>query len=658
MSIGQADGRPDAEPGPRSGPSGPTGSGSDRDGGRQRDEAFAELLRGGDVAAFALLFDAWADPIYDRISHRGFTTADVSRIESDAFVATHRRIVQQGAIDPFRVLILRSTSQAMSAHETDRVDLRLPVGPYAEDRLTRSAEVRTLATDPAVVSFLWEAADVLGLQVREVLDLHYRFGLTNAEVAAIMQETTASIDAILSKVEAGYNAVVRSRIMWRQGGPTHDALAQVVAGHRTFDTSVVKLVAEHLRTCQECRDASQVPVRPIAVFAAIPLSMAPPGFKEGVVENLTASGVDMKASASTRRTATAATAASAAEIVGAVEIATPPNPSTGAGALGLDAGMRGGEDRDVAARGVARKPAKGRSGRKEDAAAAATGLAVGLAAFAGPIDAPDEAAVATPAGADASPEAALDATPAYAPVPDAPGEGSDGPVGQEPPSSGSRKGWLLAAAAAAVVVIVLAVVVLGGSGSKHPAKVAIANSHQSTTTVSPTTLAAGTATTAAPSTTVAVTVTTAAGSSTSTSTSTTAKGSPATTIVTKTTGGNGVTTTTAVPFPTVNLSFVISGQNPIAPNPSTGGWDETNSGAPRAQWTVTASGPITVTMSGPNLSSTSTSANPGVLLCPGNLGGSTGTICTTAAGSYHYTITVKDNLNRVVRTQTLSLIVN
>ncbi len=66
----------------------------------------------------------------------------------------------------------------MAANEAQRVDMRLPVGPYAEDRLTRSAEVRTLATDTAVVSFLWEAAEVLGHQVREVLDLHYRHRLT------------------------------------------------------------------------------------------------------------------------------------------------------------------------------------------------------------------------------------------------------------------------------------------------------------------------------------------------------------------------------------------------------------------------------------------------------------------------------------------------
>ena len=206
MSIGQADGRPGADH--------PRAVAPDKDGGRQRDEAFAALLGSGDTAAFGLLFDAWADPVYDRIANRGFPTADASRIEVEAFVATHRRIVQQGAADPFRVLAMRSASQAMTANDAQRVDMRLPVVSYAEDRLTRSAEVRSLATDTAVVAFLWEAAEVLGHQVREVLDLHYRHHLHPTEVGAVMQDTPASVDAILSKVEAGYNAAVRAKIMW------------------------------------------------------------------------------------------------------------------------------------------------------------------------------------------------------------------------------------------------------------------------------------------------------------------------------------------------------------------------------------------------------------------------------------------------------------
>ena len=501
MTIGQAEegsgaGGPrlEARGTPEGGIGTVTGPSTD-DGGRPRDEAFTTLLRSGDATAFGLLFDAWADPVYDRISNRGFTTADSAAIESDAFLATHRRLAQQAVDDPFRVVVMRAANQAMTAADASRVDLRMPVGPYAEDRLVRSAEIGTLATDPAVAGLLWECAEVLGPQVRDVLDLHARHRLTAPEVAAVMHETPASVDAILSRVEAGYGAVVRAKIMWRQGSPSHEELARVVAGHTEFDTAVVKLVAEHLRTCETCRAASQVPVPPMAVFAAIPVAIAPPGFKETVVESLESAGLVMDGSASShaRQRRAARGGAAAAGAVGlagvaAGALAPPPGPDTpttvvpplgedGSTGTAATAGTAAAATAAAAA-GSDRKRGRGRSGRAEKPVE--TGRAVGLAAFAGP------------------PESAAEADPAYATRPGG-GDGS-GPPDDADPGGGSHRGWLVAAAAAVVVVALVAALVLSGSGAKRPTKLATAPDHSTSTTAVSTTVA-GSPTTA-PTTTV------------------------------------------------------------------------------------------------------------------------------------------------------------
>jgi hypothetical protein len=614
MSIGQAD--------ERAGAAG-TGVGGAAPDGRQRDEAFVVLLRAGDATAFGLLFDAWADPLYDRISNRGFTTADASRIEAEAFAAAHRRIAQPAGDDAFRVLVMRAGRQAMLAADAQRVDLRMPVGPYAEDRLTRSAEVRSLAADAAVAGLLWESAEVLGDQVREVLDLHFRHRLSAPEVAGVMQETTASVEAILGKVEAGYGAVVRAKIMWRQGNPTHEALGQAVAGHPRFDTTVVKRVAEHLRTCQSCRDASQVPVPPIEVFAAIPIAIAPPGFKEDVVKTLEADGVSMAGSASSRTTSRASVAelaAGAAAATGGALLAPPPqpdDPSTVVPPLG---------DHDqvlAAAAPVATRP-KARTGRNDKPAE--MGLAVGLAAFAGPMSAEaaaQDAAYATPVGGGAEPDV-----------------GAGGPEG-----GGSKRGWVLAAVATVAVLAVLTGVILSGSGSKQAAKVATSSSRLTTTT----TVDTSTSPSVAPTTTAAGTVTTAPvpGSSTSTTakaTTTTVKGAqaPATTV-------KAVTTTTVAPFPTVTLNYLI---NTIT---IAGSWDTTVPNAPQAIWSVTANQPVTVSLSGPGFNSSAASGHQ--ILCPGTLGGGSGNICTAPPGTYTYTLNVVDQLGRTVRTETRVLTV-
>src|SRR3954451_570682 len=99
--------------------------------GTERDEAFLALVRAGESGAFGLLFDAWADPVYDRLNHQGFTTADVAELSTSSFAAAHRRVIQHSSNDPFRVVIIRSVLQESRAASDRRVTWRMPVGPYA-----------------------------------------------------------------------------------------------------------------------------------------------------------------------------------------------------------------------------------------------------------------------------------------------------------------------------------------------------------------------------------------------------------------------------------------------------------------------------------------------------------------------------------------------
>src|SRR4051794_36415017 len=269
-------------------------------GGHQRDVAFVALLRADDPSAFGLLFDTWIDPVYDRISHRSFTTADVAELSASTFGATHRRLIEQTTDDPFRVVLFRAARQETVAAADRRVDLHMPVGPYAEDRLVRGADAAGLATDPAVAALLWQAADVLGEQARDVLDLHHRHDFAPAEIAAVMNLTPEAIEDILTKVPKGLTAVVRSMVVWRQGAPNHDELATALAGMDGFDTTTVRTIAEHQRSCDDCRAAGPLSVAPLAVFKAIPLAVAPVGFKEIVVDRLHEGGLPIGGSVSYR----------------------------------------------------------------------------------------------------------------------------------------------------------------------------------------------------------------------------------------------------------------------------------------------------------------------------------------------------------------------
>ena len=678
MSIGQANDRAGGgEPS-----TGTAGAGDE--GGRPRDEGLVTQLRTGDETAFGQLFDAWVDPVYDRISNRGFSTDESCRIESDAFATVHRRMAQQSAAassDSFRVMVMRAARQEVAASSSSRIDTSLPVGPYAEDRLTRGTDVRALASDPAVAALLWQAAELLGEQVREVLDLSHRHGLTSAEVAAVLQEPPGAIEEILRKVAAGYGAVVRARIVWRQGAPTHSVLAEQVAGESRFDASMVRRVAEHLRECESCRTASQVPLPPIDVFAAIPIAVAPPGVKDQLVENLDANGISMVGSSfaaralpddlddldddDDERVDRAAIVAALAETgidEGHTPLAAPPrpdDPTTVVPAVGdADEPEDDGEHPAAAAATGA-------------VAGAATAAALGRAAGLGDLS-PDAMADSgaglemLPGGLGAVPRA--DFGPDIAPPPKAPipstilaasskkgGGGGTGTGGE----GGSRNRWIVVAVATVAVVALLAYVLMHTSSSKKAQNLAVTN-HATTTTEAP-------STTDSPSTTSGpVTTVRHPGKKpppkASTTTSTTTKGSPTTTLqVTTTTQGQQVTTTTSPWFPGLVVNFSITGQNPITLHKSNAShpvpyWSVTQTGAPNLTWSVTADVPINVKVTGDSgFPTVFTPSGTTAQLCTVPL---VGTDCQSAPGTYRYYLTVTDKHGHSAGTEIIPLTVN
>ena len=682
MSIGQANDRAGG------GESTPGSPGAGDDDGRQRDEGYVALLRSGDEGAFGLLFDAWADPIFDRISNRGFPTTEATRVESDTFATVHRRMSQQTGqpgSDSFRVMAMRAARQEVAASASNRVDTSLPVGPYAEDRLTRGTDVRALASDPAVAALLWQAAELLGEQVREVLDLTHRHHLTPSEVAAVLQEPPGAIEEILRKVAAGYGAVVRARIVWRQGTPTHDALREQVAGESRFDASMVRRVAEHLRECEECRSASQVPVAPIEVFAAIPIAIAPPGFKEEVAETLESNGVPMVGSTASRRNDAfpdfdddefpdfdeddderidrAAIAAALAETAvddGRSPLGATPgadDPTTVVPAVGDEADAADDDSHPgvAAAAGAA-------------AGAAAVGLAAGLGEL--PADAATGADAAGATGATAGatmlpgglgPVPRADFGPDVEPPPKSPVPSTliaasmrkGGGGGTTPPEdkSGSRNRWIAVAVATVAVIAVLAFM-LTHTGSKQKADVSTdqtttSTTEATTTTEAPTT-SLGTATTvkhhAPPP------------KGSTTTTQTTIKGQTTTTTIRITTTTQAVTTTTNPLFPGLQWNFFFTPTDTIKLHSGlhNGGvpyWDVTQPGAPNVTWSPTADIPISVVLvSGPGFSAT-TNSGSSAALCPLT---PVGTRCQATPGTYQYTLKISDQHGHTI-SQTIVL---
>jgi len=609
-------------------------------GGHERDAAFVALVRAGDPSAFGMLFDLWADPVYDRISHRGFTTADVCELSTDTFATVYRRLDQHTSTDPFRVLVFRAASQQTIAAESHRVNLRLPVGPYAEDRLSRAADAPSLAADPAVATLLWQTADVLGDRVREVLDLHYRHGLTSPEIATVLNESVDTVDDILAKLPMGFGAVLRAQVLWRQGTPNHADLARALPDDGHFDTDTVRAIAEHQRDCSMCREESRLNVDPIDVFAAIPAVVAPIGFKEVVVERLAEFDIPITGSASYH----------APEPEGA-EVEDDSEDSAAGAAVGA-AGL--------GAAGLAATAAVATAAVATDGVAAvahastSTGPTALISSDAGPaadIGSGSVAASRSTSGAATSPGAGASPSTHAAPTSASTGAASAKSPPSPPPSlvidpladeantNGNRRMLIVGLAVIALVVVGVLVVLVKSSGGSKPS--GLTSSGVSRPVITTTTAGASTDATPVPD---------APAEAPAAESTTTLESSP-TTIVVGVVPSNptptAAPTTTVPPFPVFSdATLTIANPNPSQPT-----WTMGPSG-PSISWKITANQPVTVLVSGANFSSSS--AQGSTNLCPGSVSGST---CTASKGLYPYKLVVTDQLGRTVFTKTVVLTV-
>lgn len=285
---------------------------------RARDAQWVLAARAGDQAAFGRLYDAWFDRAYEvanRIVRNPDTAAECAQ---DTFLSVWRnldRLENPDAFGGWVLRIARNNALNRSAREqrstaVDEQGLGMietygsgasnaPDGFRVEDRLGRAAQPGAALEDAEAVALVWEAAEALGERDLEVLDLSLRHGLTPAEIADIVGLNRNAANQLLHRVRGRLESAVRARVLWRGGEPVCDELAGLYrqAGVRSFDAEAVKIADRHTPTCATCGERQAAHLQPSALFASVPIVVAPLFLKQQAAGALEVAGVPMSGSA-------------------------------------------------------------------------------------------------------------------------------------------------------------------------------------------------------------------------------------------------------------------------------------------------------------------------------------------------------------------------
>jgi RNA polymerase sigma factor (sigma-70 family) len=241
----------------------------------------------GDREALGAVYDRYGARLYDfahsMLRHR----EDAADAVADSFVTCAERLGQLRDPDrlrPWLYAVVRSEclrrlrARARVAHGGEERLVAMPDEAIGPERAAEDVSLREL---------VWAAAAGLADRDRALLDLHLRQGLEGAELGEAMGVSASNAYVMMTRlrdqVDRSLGALLIARL-GREDCADLDVLLRDWDGR--FSPLVRKRVARHVDRCPVCSERRRVMVAPSALFAAVPVFVAPPGLREQVLERV------------------------------------------------------------------------------------------------------------------------------------------------------------------------------------------------------------------------------------------------------------------------------------------------------------------------------------------------------------------------------------
>ena len=259
----------------------------------RNDQQLVEAVRGGDHAAYAQLFERYADRCFDvarRIVHDDGRAADVTQ---EVFTVAWQQIGSLRDPDAFGGWVLRSSRN--KALNTLRDEGRSVAVDDAGTHLRDLAAPGSVEADVEALDhqdLVWAASAALGERDASVLDLHLRHHLSVPEIAEELGVTTNNAHQLLHRMRERLGTGIRAYVLVRGGDASCPGLRAQLAssGVTRFGPDAVKVIGAHVRTCDDCEGRQAAVLAPEAMFAAVPLLVMAPALRAHAAAALDGAG--------------------------------------------------------------------------------------------------------------------------------------------------------------------------------------------------------------------------------------------------------------------------------------------------------------------------------------------------------------------------------
>ena len=249
---------------------------------RHNDGELVTAFRAGDQAAFAAIYDRYADRIYSYCLTMLRSPEDAADATHDAFVKAAIRLDQMNDPDELRPWLFAIARNEARAEGRQRA------------RVTPEADLsETLIEDPDMASgveqaelrtSVWQAVDGLGERDQELMALHLAEGLEGEDLAEAMGVDMSHLPVLVSRMRNRVEKALGALLIARLGSDECVELETVLGDwDGKFDADVRARVTRHIGGCEICQERRAFLMAPANVLPGIMVVAAPASLRDWVM---------------------------------------------------------------------------------------------------------------------------------------------------------------------------------------------------------------------------------------------------------------------------------------------------------------------------------------------------------------------------------------